>query len=251
MIIDGMMHLEVYGDYWDGLIDEVIEHYDKVGVDKGLVLTTWTESRESNDRTLMACRKYPDRFLPCGHVRPQDAWEDELKRITQELGWTSLKLHQGELSYGGGDIEARIRTIMEKAIPLGIRMVKLHFVNYDAMERLTREFSQVTWILPHLGCYQAWDTDLERYCRLARERRNVYLDTSAVAPYYLMGKAIAWAGADKITWASDGYEFSVMVEKSIIDTLRLPTPFRTPTLSDEDYDKIMGRNMVHILGLTQ
>src|SRR5438067_10211649 len=76
MIIDGMMHLEANGQYWDGLIEEVIEHYDAAGIDKGVVLATWMPSRESNDRTRAACRQYPDRFLPFGHVRPVDEWED-------------------------------------------------------------------------------------------------------------------------------------------------------------------------------
>jgi hypothetical protein len=46
MIIDGMMHLEVSGACWDGLVDEVIELYDSAGIDKGVIVTTWTPSRE-------------------------------------------------------------------------------------------------------------------------------------------------------------------------------------------------------------
>jgi len=69
-------------DYWEGLIDEIIVHSDYAGVDKGVVFTTWTPSPESNDRTLAACKKYPDRFIPFGHVRTEDAyWRDELERI--------------------------------------------------------------------------------------------------------------------------------------------------------------------------
>src|SRR5579884_3062063 len=104
MVIDGMMHLEVVGEYWDGLFEEVIQHYDAVGIDKGVVLNTWMPSRETNDRTRAACQQYPDRFLSFGHVRPVDDWRDELKRITQEFGWTDLKLHQGELRQGGSKL---------------------------------------------------------------------------------------------------------------------------------------------------
>ena len=59
-----MMHLEVVGEYWAGLIDEVIEHYDHAGIDKGVVLTTWTPSRESNDRTLKAYNNIPIGSFP-------------------------------------------------------------------------------------------------------------------------------------------------------------------------------------------
>jgi len=248
MIIDGMMHLEVYGEYWDGLFEEVIEYYDALGIDRGVVLTTWTPSRESNDRTRAACQKYPGRFVPFGHVRPIDDWRAELKRITQEFGWTGLKLHQGELRLAGPDLLAATKEIVEQAAQLGIRVVKIHLVDYDAVDNLSRSFPDVTWILPHMGCYGQWQ-DMERYCGLARARPNVYLDTCAVHNYYDFGKAFLSAGIDKITFATDGHEFSPMVEKAKIDTLRLPTPFRTPRLSQVEYDKIMGGTMARLLGL--
>lgn len=248
MIVDGMYHLEVVGAYWDGLVEEVIEHYDAAGIDKGVVLATWMPSRESNDITLAACNKYPDRFIPFGHVRPEDDWESELKRIAQEFGWTGLKLHQGELRHGGPDMRATTKGIVEKAAALGIRIIKIHLVDYPAVDELTREFPEVIWILPHLGCYGEW-RDMQKYCELARDRANVYLDTCAVAPYDQFGKAFQWAGTDKITFATDGHEFSALVEKAKIDTLRLPTPYRTPRLTDEEYDAIMGGTMARLLGI--
>ncbi len=243
-----MMHLEVVGEYWDGLFEEVIQHYDAVGIDKGVVMNTWMPSRESNDRTRAACQQFPDRFIPFAHVRPIDDWEDELKRITQEFGWTGLKLHQGELKHGGPDMTATTRAIVARAAELGIRLVKIHLVDYEAIETLTREFPQVTWILPHMGCWDRWQ-EMQRYCELARSRANVYLDTCGVWAYYNFGKAIQWAGADKITFATDGYLFSPLVERAKIDTLRLPTPYRTPLLTAEEYALIMGGTMARLLGL--
>ena len=248
MIIDGMMHLEVVGEHWDGIFEEILEYYDATGIDKGVVMTTWMPSAESNDHTRAACRKYPDRFIPFGHVRPVDDWKSELGRITGEFGWTGLKLHEGELKHGGPDILVTTRAIVEEASARGIRLVKIHLVNYDAIEMLTREIPEVTWILPHLGCWDRWQ-DMQRYCELARTRENIYLDTSGVRPYYEFGKAFEWAGVDKITFATDGHLFSPLVEKAMIDTLRLPTPYRTPRLTQNDYDQIMGGNMARLLGL--
>jgi len=51
------------------------------------------------------------------------------------------------------------------------------------------------------------------------------------------------------TFATDGFEFSPLVEKAKIDTLRLPTPFRTPRLTDDEYAMIMGGTMARLLGL--
>lgn len=248
MIIDGMLHLEANGAYWDTLIDEVIEHYDALGIDKAVALATWMPSKESNDITQLACRKYPDRFVPFGHVRPNDDWRSELKRITQEFGWKGLKLHQGELKAGGTDMTATTRMVVETAAPLGIRMIKIHLVDYDAIDQLTAEFPEVTWILPHMGCYGRWD-DLQKYCELARNRANVYLDTSAVDPYYDLGQALLWAGLDKVTFASDAFVFSPQVELAKIRTLQLPTPFRTPRLTDQEVAMVLGGNMARLLDL--
>ncbi len=248
MIIDGMMHLEVNGAFWDGLIDEVIRHYDAAGIDRGVVMATWTPSRESNDRTLAACRRHPDRFVPFGHVRPIDDWENELVRITQEFGWTGLKLHQGELREHTAGSLAAARLIVEKAALLGIRLVKIHLEDYEAVSQLTGDMPEVTWIIPHMGCYTR-PAEMQRYCDLARERPNVYLDTSGLASYYDLGRGIQWAGAEKVTFATDGYLYSVLVERAKIDTLRLPTPFRTPLLTDAEYGLIMGGTMRRLLGL--
>jgi predicted TIM-barrel fold metal-dependent hydrolase len=243
-----MYHLEVVGTYWEGLVDETIEHLDAAGIDKAVVLATWMDSCRSNEITRDACRRYPDRFIPFGHVRPVDDWKSELRRLTQEFGWTGLKLHQGELRHGGPDMGATAHEIVEEAAGLGVRLVKIHLVDYDAVDRLSVALPNVTWILPHLGCYGAW-RDMERYCALARGRPNVYLDTCAVDPYYDFGKAFQWAGVDKVTFASDGHEYSPLVEKAKIDTLRLPTPFRTPRLTDEEYAMVMGGTMARLLGL--
>lgn len=56
MIIDGMMHVEVVGQYSDGLLEQVPEHYDAAGIDKGVVMCTWMPSHEPNDRPREACR---------------------------------------------------------------------------------------------------------------------------------------------------------------------------------------------------
>jgi hypothetical protein len=41
--------------------------------------------------------------------------------------------------------------------------------------------------------------------------------------------------------------FNPWVEKAKIDTLRLPAPYRTPPLTDDEYALIMGGNMARLL----
>ena len=87
---------------------------------------------------------------------------------------------------------------------------------------------------------------MRRYCEFARSRPNVYLDTSAVWAYHQFGRAIRWAGEDKLTVVSDGFFFSPAVEKAKIDTLLSPTPYRTH-LSRREYEGIMGGTMARLL----
>lgn len=249
MIIDGMMHLEVMGEYWEGLVDEVVELYDAAGIDKGVILATWMASRRSNDITEAAYKRYPDRFIPFGHVRPVDDWEAELKRVTQELGWTGLKLHQRELWYAGGNALKIVGEIAELGQQLGLRVIKIHLHEYDTIDRLTVQFPEITWILPHMGSYMVPDSRLRDYCDLARTRQNVYLDTSVTDQYYDLDLAVRWAGVENVTFASDGFMYNPLVEKAKLDALRLPTPHRKPRLTDKEYDLIMGGNMARILGL--
>ena len=246
MVIDCHMHLEAYGTYWEGIIEEIIVHYDYAGVDKGIVFTTWTPSRESNDRTLMACEKYPDRFIPFGHVRTQDSdWEKELERISK-LQWKGIKLHQGEISRGP-DLKEKTREVVRKASDCGIRIVLIHLADYDMVDELTEEMPEVSWLLAHMGPYKKSE-DMKKFCELAKNRENVYLDTSGAA-YYRFGQQFEWAGADKVVFGSDGFWFNPFIEKAKIEILQLPTPFRTPKLTDEQVNMILGGNMARILQL--
>lgn len=239
------------GEYWEKLVDEVIEHWDAAGIDKGVILATWMASRRSNDITLDAFNRYPDRFIPFGHVRPVDNWEEEIDRITQELGWTGLKLHQRELWYAGGDALRTVREIVGRAQKSGLRVVKIHLHEYETIDALSREFPDIVWILPHMGQYMVPNAPLRAYCDLARERDNVYLDTSVTDQYFDLDLAVRWAGPDKVTFASDGFMYSPLVERAKIDALRLPTPHRSTPLSDEEHAMIMGGTMARILGIAK
>ena len=248
IVIDGHMHLENNGKYWDGLIEEVIEHNEYAGVDKSVIFVTWTPSHESNDRTFMAYQKYPDLFIPFGHVRPVDSdWEIELKRVS-EPPWKGLKLHQGELKRGGSDLKETTRTIVGKAADFGIRVILIHLVDYEIIDELTKEFSELIWILAHMGCQRKYG-DVKKYCELAKNRKNIYLDTASYGDYEVFGQAFQWAGIDKIIFATDGFEHSPLVEKAKIETLKLPAPYRAPRLTDEELNMILGENLTRVLEL--
>lgn len=245
MIIDDLMHIDHWrwqdetGEYHEGREEEIIGMMDDAGVDKAIVLTTWMASRKSNDITHNACRKYPERFIPFGHVRPIDLdWEEELHRIGRDLGWKGLKLHQGEFPL---PIDEPLWPVVRTAEAAGFRVIIFHCEIYRVAERISREFPQLTFIFPHLGCFRNRAL-LPDYCKLARERANVYLDTSALQQEEMIGEAVKLAGAEKLTWGSDGCVHRPVVEIAKIRVQKLPK---------HEEDLILGGNISRVLGLSE
>ncbi len=255
LVIDSMMHLEVYvndnyGRYWPGMEEQILEYYDAAGIDKGVILTTWTPSRESNDRTLRVYEKYPDRFIPFGHVRPVDKdWESELKRIA-EPPWKGLKLHEGELRAEGRDLRETTKMILRKTAEYGIPVVKIHLQKWPLVQEIVEEFSDITFIFPHMGAYNdPASTRVKEFCKLARERDNVFLDTAGFSNYWEFPEWFQLAGTENICFASDGFYLSPLVEKAKVDTVGMPTPSGKNRLDQKELDKILGGNIARILKL--
>ena len=62
-----------------------------------------------------------------------------------------------------------------------------------------------------------------------------------------MEKVVLNAGLDKIVYASDGFWYSPFVERAKIEILRLPTPFQTRKLTNDELGMILGGNLAKIL----
>jgi predicted TIM-barrel fold metal-dependent hydrolase len=250
-----MMHLEVYvndnyGRYWPGMEEQILEYYEAAGIDKGVILTTWTPSRESNDRTLHVYEKYPNRFIPFGHVRPVDKdWESELKRIAKPP-WKGLKLHEGELRAGGRDLRNTTKMILRKVAEYGIPVVKIHLQKWPVVQEIVEEFKGITFIFPHMGAYNdPSSTHVKEFCELARNRDNVFLDTAGFSNYWEFPEWFRLAGTENICFASDGFYLSPLVEKAKVETVGMPTPSENNRLDREELDKILGGNIARILKL--
>ena len=254
LVIDSMMHLEVYqndnfGLYWPGMEEDILQYYDRAGIDKGVILTTWTPSKESNDRTLRVYEKYPDRFIPFGHVRPVDKdWEEELKRISKPP-WKGLKLHEGELRVGG-DLRKNTIMILSKVEEYDIPVVKIHLQKWPIVQEIVEKFKNITFIFPHMGAYNdPSSTHVKDFCELARDKDNVFLDTSGFSNYWEFPHWFNLAGVENICFASDGFYLSPLVEKAKVETVGMPTPTRKDRLNEKELKKILGGNIARILKL--
>jgi hypothetical protein len=163
--------------------------------------------------------------------------QSELMRIGKELKWKGMALHQDEFPL---PIEEFLWPIIEKAEDSEIRICILHCQKFKIADQISKDFPEVTFIFTHLGCFLNRSL-MPKYCAIVRERGNVYLDTSAQHGHEQILDAVKMAGADKLTFGSDGcVHHRPLVELSMIKVLKLPK---------KEEDLILGGNISRILGL--
>jgi uncharacterized protein len=243
MIIDDLMHIDHWhwqddtSEYTDGQDKKIVQMMDDAGVDKAVAVATWMDSRRSNDLVGEVTKRYPDRFIPFGHVRPTDLyWPSELERIVHGLGWKGIKIHQGEFPQ---PLLEPLLPVLTKAREVGVKIVTFHCEKFDVAQRIATEFPELTFIFPHLGCFKDRPR-LPAYCQLARERENVFLDTAAMQNEEMIGEAIQLAGVRNLIWGSDGCVHRPLVELAKIKVQKLPKA---------DEDLILGGNIARLLGI--
>lgn len=244
MIVDAHMHIE-HED------PDVIYGMEKeAGVDRAVIWSIWNPSRESNDLTFKAFKRYPDFFIPFGHVRPSDLyWKDELFRVAKDLEWKGLKLHFGEFADSSvqtiSDLyEAHVRGFKTELLNAVLDAAQSHDLitvidcagRYDIMEGVAEAFTRSPIIIAHLGSNIQY---LKSFCKLA-ELEHVYLDTSFIHVYRVIRSAVSLCGANKLIWGSDGYWMHPVVELAKLKVLGLPR---------EDEEKILGKNIMKLLDI--
>jgi len=244
MIVDAHMHIEHEDP------DVIYSMEKEAGVDKAIIWSIWNPSRESNDLTFKAYMRHPDFFIPWGHVRPSDPyWRDELRHTAEDLKWNGLKLHFGEFAkqiqvqtisnlydrYTSDFLEKEILyEILEAAQDYGLITLIDCAGHYNVMVEVVKKFNKAPIIIAHLGSNPQY---LRDFCELAK-LRHVYLDTSFIHVYRMIGSAVRLAGADKLIWGSDGYWMHPLVELTKIKVLRL---------KKEEEEKILGGNILRLL----
>ena len=103
--------------------------------------------------------------------------------------------------------------------------MKIDLDDYETLDELSHDLPQLTWILPHMGCYFK-GREMQRWCEFARSRAtSTWTPPPPIATRTSTRRSSG--PADKITFASDGFLFSPLVEKAK-STPAAPHPHRTP-----------------------
>lgn len=251
MIFDCHVHLPSpgLGKTWEWYpctpdVASAVAYLKRCGVERALansmrgeVARTPEEMVAGNDEALQAARDYPELLVPAALINTNFG-EEALAEIRRchEAGIVWI----GELcGYAGGytyDTDSFSRAAA-LAGELNL-VVQVHVDDTPDMDRLCRQFPQVTWVLPHLG--DSPKECLER-CELAGKHENLYLDICGHG-FQRMGileYAVKCAGPDRVLFGSD---------YTINDPAGVIVRVQKADFDEETKAKVLGGNVVRMLG---
>jgi len=222
--IDCHTHIGNYKDaHWRGKWGEVtpkrlIEYLDKNGVDKAVVLPTYSldiRDRTPTEYVIEVCREHPERFIPfcVVEVREED-FEKKLARYVEE-GCVGVGEHTSKIP-----INHRLNCKLYAAcgrleLPILIHMATAETDEYGALdtpdlkglEEVLREYSNVNFIMHGPGWWRCMSKRVDpkvkypkgkieepgRTVQLLEEYENLYGDLSAGSGYNALARDLDFA----------------------------------------------------------
>jgi predicted TIM-barrel fold metal-dependent hydrolase len=249
-VIDCHAHLTHHSRRdWEADDRKLIEAADKLGIDQ-LCCSTLTPRRpaspdgfcECNRWTADGMKRFPGRVLGYCYVNPGYTREalEEIRHCVGNLGFMGVKLYN---EYNC--TEPVVFPIVELTIELGVPILHhashSHYFVEDQprmsdsrdLAELGRRYPEAMLICAHFSGGGDWEWTI----KAARHAPNVFLDTSgSVTDADSVDLAVAVAGADRVLFGTDS-SMTACVGK-----------MRGADLSVQDKEKIMGGNMMGLLG---
>ncbi len=242
-------------------IEEMIETYDKAGVDRTVIVAWDAETatglpKTSNEYIADIVDRYPDRFIGFASVDP---WKGELalkdlEVAIRDLGLSGVKFQQAIQAFFPND--KRFYPIYEKCVELDVPVqfhlgttgagagvpggdgVKLKYTRPIYIDDVAADFPELTII----GLHPSWPWQDESIA-IAMHKANFYLDLSGWLPKYFPEILIRYAGRllkEKCLFGTD-YPF--------IDPERWLRSFDDLGFSDEVKELILEKNAKRVLKL--
>ncbi len=226
----------------DSLVFRVPWMLKTFGVWKSRIIVNSRRFQESllpqpdNDRVEAALREYPKRFRGFIFVNPAlpGTLDEVERRLSAGFCGIKMALVQYPVALDGPQISALCEIANARRIPVFFHQ-GLTVATSDPTAMFKR-FPKVNFIIAHAGVQY-----FERAIELAREYRNVWLDTSSyfVTPYKLR-RLMREVGASKLVFGSD---VPVMAR----DAGQALNKIMALKISDQERAAILGQNLLQIL----
>lgn len=211
---------------------------DRLGVAALAVsdMTVWSADVEyGNARVLTAMRAFPGRILGYVGIWPSDpATVRSQTAHWLDQGFLGLKLHNSNgFSYMDEAYQPAYAMADERHLPMLFHTWGGE-AEFMAIAQIARRYPRTNIILAHSGC-----TNEAGYIEMARKHPNVFLDLAfSASPRGLVKRLVAAVGAERITFGSDCYFFSLTQQLGKV---------LGADISDQDKIKILAGNARKIL----
>lgn len=228
--------------------EEVIEIFDRSGIDKGCTFAPLIEGgdfddyeyEKSNRFIYEASKSYPDRIIGYCRVNPNLGQQalDEMARCHDEYGFKGLKLHPDwEYFYMHGPT---VRPVLDRAADYGWPVI-FHTGYYPLSHPtlafpLADAYPTINFMLAHLSYRHTADAIV-----VAQRCPNVYLEPSGNATATAIGEVLRTLGPGKLVYGSD---LPYTDPRDVMDKIRLQ-----PGITSEDIDLIFGGTLSRLLGM--
>lgn len=235
MIVDCHVHLKGGDvDRTESGPGRIVGVMDAAGIDRAVVFAMCETTRAATERVAAALAEFPDRLIGFAYAIAgfDTNVVDDLKEAV-DRGCRGIKLHAGETSLRPWVVDPLFAFAADSSVPILLDAKG----DYSNVERLSREFPATNLICAHLGNMSEPNT--RRIIDLAKDRANLFLDTSYVRMTQYIGRAIETAGADKVLFGSDGPDVNVKVELFKIRVLEL---------AGADEQLVLGGNVLRLVG---
>ena len=249
-VIDCHAHLTHHSRAtWEADDRKLIEAADKLGIDQlccSTLTPRWPATldgfRECNQWTADGVRRFPGRVLGYCYVNPGYGREalEEVRRYVGDRGFIGIKLYNEYTC-----TEPVVFPIVELAIELGVPILHhashSHYFVEDQprmsdgghLAELARRYPEAMLICAHISGGGDWEWTI----KALRHAPNVLLDTSGSATDEgTVEMAAAVAGVDRLVFGCDSSMTAGMGK------------IRGADLSAQDKEKVLGGNMMRLLG---
>lgn len=217
--------------------DQVIAECRRAGVDRACVISLRHPEYEAANRYVAeACAAHPNELIGIAVHSPQRERGRIRQLLTTEIRSMGLKGVRSD----GHPTRELLDTARELGIPVfyypeGPRGIS------QSYHMIASAYSDVTFILPHLGAYGgSWNFHMEAL-DIAQRYSNVYVDSSAISVPPYLEMAVKELPSERILFASCGPHLDARVAKESIRLLELSKP---------DYENVMGKNILRLLKIS-
>ncbi len=248
-------------------VDGLVKRMDEAGIDKSVLLACDEELtmnvKQSSQYVAEQVARYPDRLIGFAGVDPMKGKEamKELERGINDWGLKGLKILPTYQHYAAND--ERVFPFYEKCVELDIPVLihqawtpvidaPMKYQHPYLLDDVAIKFRDLRIIMAHFGF--PW---IDEAIFLLAKHKNIYTDLSAwnwFPPEYLaqtLSKAKSMFPRvlpDKILMGSEGAE-----QKSVVENIRRVNSvigrMGLTKLTDEEIDKILGKNAEKLLRL--